>query len=75
MSESRKILTISQAFSRMFSVSAAPGTYVTYALFQLSGYIRLICKIRNREWAFNLPFPGAPLPADIRLIHTRPEKR
>ena len=29
-----------QAFGLMFRVPAAPGTYVTYALFQLSGYIR-----------------------------------
>jgi hypothetical protein len=40
MSESNKILTISQVFSLMISVPAASGTYVTYALFQLSGYIR-----------------------------------
>jgi hypothetical protein len=40
MSEFEKSLIIGQVFSLMFSDPAAPGTYVTYALFQLSGYIR-----------------------------------
>jgi hypothetical protein len=39
-------------FSLMISVPAAPGTYVTYALFQLSGYIRdnNIPPSLNPEW-------------------------
>ena len=40
MSEFKKIPITGPAFSLMISVPAAPGTYVTYALFQLSGYIR-----------------------------------
>jgi len=40
MSEFKKFLITGQVFSLMISVPAAPGTYVTYALFQLSAYIR-----------------------------------
>ncbi len=40
MSEFKKILITGLVFSLMISVPAAPGTYVTYVHFQLSGYIR-----------------------------------
>ena len=40
MSEFKKFLITGLVFSLMISIPAAPGTYVTYALFKLSGYIR-----------------------------------
>lgn len=52
MSEFKKILITGQAFSLMISDPAVPGTYVTYAHFQLSGYIRdnnILLSLKTRK--------------------------
>jgi hypothetical protein len=56
MSEFKKIPIPGQVFILMFSVPAAPGTY---ALFQLSGYIR-DNNISNSHYGRRPPEGGTP---------------